>query len=344
MLLLIIITLLKFLLIIIPLLIIIAYLTLLERKLIASIQNRKGPNIVGVYGLLQPLADGLKLFLKEIIIPSYSNPILFLLAPILTFALSLVHWVVIPISGISISNTNFDLLYILGISSLGIYGIILAGWSSNSKYALLGALRSTAQMISYEVFIGLLFIIIIMFSGSLNLIEIIFNQRHLWYIFPLFPVAILLFISILAETNRAPFDLPEAEAELVAGYNIEYSGMGFALFFLGEYSNMILMSLLMSILFLGGWYPLVDIPCSCFFKIPEIFWISIKVLFFLYLFILIRASLPRYRYDQLMKLGWKVFLPISLILVVFYSLFFLRDGPWIYSDYNLFVDWWTGMI
>lgn len=323
-------TTLKFILIVLPLLISIAFLTLLERKFIASIQNRKGPNIVGTFGILQPLADGLKLFLKEIIIPSYANPFLFILAPILTFSLSLVSWVVIPINGISISNTNFDLLYILAISSLSIYGIILAGWASNSKYALLGALRSTAQMISYEVFIGLLFIILILFSGSLNLIEIMFNQSNLWYFFPLFPVCTLLFISILAETNRAPFDLPEAEAELVAGYNIEYSGICFALFFLGEYSNMILMSLLMTILFLGGWHMMgpIYVLLILSFCIPQIVWLSLKVLFFLSLFIIIRAVLPRYRYDQLMMLGWKIFLPLSLSYLLLYIIFMYMFFIW----------------
>ena len=321
-------TLIKILTIFIPLLITIAYLTLFERKIIASIQNRTGPSIVGVWGLLQPLADGLKLFLKEIILPNgdkIKKPWLligrdlkglFWLSPILTFFFSIILWAVIPLNGISISNINFDLLFILGISSVSIYGIILAGWASNSKYALLGALRSTAQMISYEVYIGLLFIIVIMYSGTFNLIQIVYLQSSIIYIIPLCPIWLIFFISILAETNRSPFDLPEAEAELVAGYNVEYSGMGFGLFFLGEYSNMIFMSVLTSILFLGGWNPLI----SSLDIIPNVFWLSLKTLFFLYLFILVRAALPRYRYDQLMVLGWKVFLPLSLGFVLLYSL------------------------
>jgi NADH-quinone oxidoreductase subunit H len=301
----------KMLTIIVPLLIAIAYLTLLERKVIASVQRRKGPNMVGLFGLLQPLADGLKLFLKETIIPNQANKILFLFSPILTFALSLLGWLVIPFNlNVVYINLNIGILYILAISSLGVYGIIISGWASNSKYALLGALRSSAQMISYEVSMGLIIIPVILCSGSINFDYIIMYQKYVWYFIPLLFSFLMFFISVLAETNRAPFDLPEAEAELVAGYNVEYSGMGFALFFLGEYSNMILMSALTAILFFGGWSSYLYI---FFFNF---FFFGFKVIFFLFLFILVRAALPRYRYDQLMRLGWKVFLPFSLGLVI----------------------------
>lgn len=305
----------KYITLIIPILICVAYLTLMERKVIGSVQRRKGPNVVGMGGLLQPLSDGLKLFLKETIIPSHANRFLFVIAPAITFTLSLLGWTAIPFSDTSvISNINVGVLYLFAISSLGVYGIIIAGWASNSKYAFLGCLRSAAQMISYEVSIGLIIISVLLCVGSLNLIDIVEAQEDLWFIFSLFPSFIMFFISALAETNRPPFDLPEAEAELVSGYNVEYSSMTFALFFLGEYSNIILMSSLTVILFFGGWLP----PCNIifFYLFPGVFWFGIKVLFFLFVFIWVRASLPRYRYDQLMRLGWKVFLPLSLGWVV----------------------------
>lgn len=310
------ITLCKILGLVLPLLISVAYLTLLERKVIAAMQQRKGPNVVGVFGLLQPLADGLKLLLKETILPSRANTFIFLLAPILTFMLSLVSWAVIPISdGMVIADLNVGLLYILSISSLGVYGIITSGWSSNSKYAFLGGLRSAAQMVSYEVSMGLIVIAVLLCAGSLNLTTIVRSQETIWYCIPLFPMFVMFFISILAETNRSPFDLPEAEAELVAGYNVEYSAMGFALFFLGEYANMILMCSMCTLLFLGGWLPPIDvIP---FTLIPGTVWFGFKVVFLLFTFIWVRATFPRYRYDQLMRLGWKIFLPFSLGWVVF---------------------------
>lgn len=301
--------------IIIPLLIAIAYLTLTERKILSAIQIRKGPNVVGIYGILQPLADGLKLLLKETIIPNRANTIIFIIAPIITFTLSLINWTIIPFDkNLVLTDINIGVLYIFAISSLGVYGIITSGWSSNSKYAFLGSLRSASQMISYEVSIGLIIVCVLLLSNSLNLTTIVKSQEQIWYVIPLFPLFIIFFISILAETNRPPFDLPEAEAELVSGYNVEYSGMGFALFFLGEYGNIILMSSFTVILFFGGWNPLINIPF-----ISNLFWFSFKVLFFIYLFILIRATYPRYRYDQLMRLGWKIFLPISLAWVIFLS-------------------------
>ncbi len=302
--------------IIVPLLIAVAYLTLAERKVMASMQRRKGPNVVGPFGLLQPLADGLKLLVKEPVLPSNANTVLFAAAPIITFLLSLISWAVIPFGyGLVLSDLNVGILYVFAISSLGVYGIILAGWASNSKYAFLGALRSAAQMVSYEVSIGLIIITVLLCVGSLNMSEIVMAQANMWYGLPLFPLLVLFFISALAETNRAPFDLPEAEAELVAGYNVEYSSMGFALFFLGEYANMILMSSICSILFLGGWLPPLNI--SIFYWIPSGFWLGLKISFFLFLFIWVRAAFPRYRYDQLMRLGWKVFLPLSLACVIF---------------------------
>jgi NADH-quinone oxidoreductase subunit H len=279
-------------------------------------QLRKGPNVNGPFGLLQPLCDGVKLMFKEVIIPTNANKFLFLLAPVITFVLALIGWAVVPFSeNFVIADINVGVIYILAASSLGVYGIIIAGWSSNSKYAFLGAIRSSAQMISYEVSIGLIIINVILLSGSLNLTEIILAQKDMWYVFPLFPVFILFFISILAETNRLPFDLPEAESELVAGYNVEYSSMPFAMFFLGEYANMILMSAMAVILFLGGWLP----PVEALSFIPGVIWFLIKILFLLFCFIWVRASLPRYRYDQLMRLGWKVFLPLSLLSVVLTS-------------------------
>ena len=276
-----------------------------------SIQRRRGPNVIGYLGLLQPLADGLKLFVKETILPSNANTFIFLLAPILTFVLSLLGWAVIPFGdGIVLSDINVGLLYLFAVSSLSVYGILLSGWASNSKYAFLGSIRSAAQMISYEVSIGFIVVTVVLCAGSFNLSEITLAQQNVWYIFPLLPMFFLFVVSALAETNRHPFDLPEAEAELVSGYNVEYSAMGFALFFLGEYANMLLMGSLISTLFLGGWLP----PFSIipFTLLPGPVWLALKICFFVVLFSWIRAALPRYRYDQLMELGWKTFLPLSL--------------------------------
>jgi NADH-quinone oxidoreductase subunit H len=285
----------------------------MERKVIAAMQMRKGPNVVGPFGLLQPLADGVKLMSKEMLLPTESNKALFILAPVITFTLAMIGWAVIPIDeGMALANINVGVLYLLAISSLGVYGIIIAGWASNSKYPFLGAIRSAAQMVSYEVSIGLVIITVLLVAGSLNLSEIVEAQGKMWNIIPLFPMFIIFFISILAETNRHPFDLPEAEAELVAGYNVEYSSMTFAMFFLGEYANMILMSSIATILFLGGWLP----PHYTLSFIPGFIWFVLKVVFCLFVFIWARAALPRYRYDQLMRLGWKVFLPLSLLGVV----------------------------
>nr|YP_010338819.1 NADH dehydrogenase subunit 1 [Glaucosphaera vacuolata]UNJ18769.1 NADH dehydrogenase subunit 1 [Glaucosphaera vacuolata] len=306
----------KFLFMLIPLLIAVAYMTLAERKVMAAMQSRKGPNVVGIFGLLQPLSDGLKLFVKEMVLPSSANLIIFILAPILTFFLALLSWCIIPFNeGMLFADISIGVLYLLAISSLGVYGIITAGWSSNSKYAFLGSLRSAAQMVSYEISIGLILISVLLCAGSLNLTQIVLAQQSVWYCVPLFPLFIMFFISSLAETNRAPFDLPEAEAELVAGYNVEYSAMGFALFFLGEYANMILMSSLGTIFFLGGWLPLLNF--TVFYWIPGSIWFGLKTTFLLFIFIWVRAAFPRYRYDQLMYLGWKVFLPFSCGWVVF---------------------------
>ena len=304
-------TLLYFLSLILPLLIAVAFFTLIERQILAAIQRRQGPNVIGFYGLLQALADGLKLFLKETVLPKSSNIIIFVLAPVFTFALALSGWIIVPFGdGFALSNLNVGLLYIFAISSLSVHSVIMAGWSSNSKYAFLGALRSAAQMISYEVSMGITIVSVILLTGSLNLNDIVVAQKNLWFCIPLLPMFIIFFICALAETNRHPFDLPEAEAELVSGYNVEYSAMSFALFFLAEYSNIILMCSMTVILFLGGWYPLLNFwP---FFYIPGTIWFALKTLFFIFLFILVRGTLPRYRYDQLMRLGWKVFLPISL--------------------------------
>jgi len=299
----------KILLIVLPLLISVAYFTLAERKILGAIQRRRGPNVVGVYGLLQPLVDGFKLLVKETIIPSNADKFVFIISPIITFVISLMGWVIIPYDKYSLlSELNIGVLYLFAVSSLGVYGIIMSGWSSNSKYAFLGALRSAAQMVSYEVSIGFIIVTIIVCCGSFNLQVIIESQKNIWFVIPFFPLFLMFFISALAETNRHPFDLPEAEAELVSGYNVEYSAMGFALFSLGEYSNMLLMSSINVILFFGGWLPIF----SFLEFIPSSIWFGLKVCFFVILFIWMRAVLPRYRYDQLMGLGWKVFLPISL--------------------------------
>jgi NADH-quinone oxidoreductase subunit H len=318
----------KIFIIILPLLGAVAYLTLMERKVIASMQLRKGPNVVGPFGLLQPIADGLKLLLKEIIIPSKANKFLFFLAPIITFVLALIGWAVIPFSeNFVVANLNIGVVYLLATSSLGVYGIIIAGWASNSKYAFLGAIRSSAQMISYEISIGLIIISVVLMAGSLNLSEIVLAQKNGWYVVSMFPMFVLFFVSALAETNRHPFDLPEAEAELVAGYNVEYSSMAFAMFFLGEYANMILISSVASILFLGGWLPICNHPFCL--AIPGFVWLMLKVIFLLFCFIWVRATLPRYRYDQLMRLGWKVFLPISLVWVVGVATYLVYFQPFL---------------
>jgi NADH-quinone oxidoreductase subunit H len=301
--------------IVVPLLLAVAWLTYAERKVIAAMQLRKGPNVVGPFGLLQPIADGLKLLLKETVIPTRANKVVFIAAPMVTFSLSLVAWAVIPFGeGLVVADINVGILYLFAISSLGVYGIIMSGWASNSKYAFLGALRSAAQMVSYEISIGFVIISVLLCVGSLNLSDIVRAQKTVWFFLPLLPMFVVFFISALAETNRAPFDLPEAEAELVAGYNVEYSSMAFALFFLGEYANMILMSAMTSVLFLGGWLPPFDVaPLNW---IPGPVWFALKIALVLFCFLWVRATFPRYRYDQLMRLGWKVFLPISLFWVV----------------------------
>ena len=302
----------KIIIFIIPLLIGVAYFTLVERKVLSSIQRRKGPNVVGTFGILQPLADGLKLFSKETILPGNADKELFLFAPVLAFFLSLMGWVVIPFgTGKFFVEINLSILYLLAISSLSVYSIIISGWASNSKYAFLGALRSAAQMISYELSIGFIIANICLLTNSFNLIEIIENQKGNWYVLTISPLFLMFFICMLAETNRHPFDLPEAESELVSGYNVEYSAMGFALFFLGEYSNMLLMSAFISILFLGGF--------DMIFFNENSLWLSIKICFFVILFILVRGILPRYRYDQLMRLGWKIFLPINILYLFIIS-------------------------
>ncbi len=305
--------------IIIPILLSVAYLTLAERKVIGAMQQRRGPNVVGPFGLLQPIADGVKLFLKETVIPASANRGVFVAAPCITFILALVAWAVIPFDyQMVLADINVGILYLFAISSLGVYGILMAGWASNSRYAFLGAMRSAAQMISYEVSMGFVIITVLLCVGSLNLSDIVTAQKgdygmFNWFVFPLFPMAVIFFISTLAETNRHPFDLPEAEAELVAGYNVEYSAMTFALFFLGEYANMILMSAMTALLFLGGWLP--PIASYPFDAVPGPIWLALKIAFCLFIFLWVRATFPRYRYDQLMRLGWKVFLPISLAAV-----------------------------
>ncbi len=299
----------------VPVLIAVAYLTYAERKVMAAMQLRKGPNVVGPFGLLQPFADALKMLTKETIIPSGANRVLFIMAPMLTFILAMLAWAVIPVAdGWAIADINVGILYLFAISSLGVYGIIIAGWASNSKYAFLGALRSAAQMVSYEVSMGFVLVSVLLCVGSLNLTDIVRAQSKIWFFIPLFPMFIIFFISGLAETNRAPFDLPEGESEIVAGFFVEYSSMSFGLFFLGEYANMILMSAMTSILFLGGWLPPVNL--APFNWIPGPLWLILKICVCLFTFIWVRATFPRYRYDQLMRLGWKVFLPFSLFWLV----------------------------
>jgi NADH-quinone oxidoreductase subunit H len=320
------------------LLLTIALTTLLERKVMGSVQRRRGPNVAGLFGFLQPIADGLKLFLKEIILPTNANIFLYLIAPVFTLFSSILLWLVIPFNKtVVLLDTPYSMLFLLAISSLAVYGIIFSGWASNSKYAFLGGLRSSAQMISYEVCISFVWLVISLLGESLNLCDIVKKQEEsCWFILPLFPLFIIFFIIILAETNRAPFDLPEAEAELVAGYNVEYSSIAFALFFLGEYANMALMSALCSLFFLGGWLPLFAIPFS-----PYI-WFGLKVTFNLFIFIWVRATLPRYRYDQLMKLGRKKLMPLTIIFVLFVVLlmFFIKSYTVIFSlvhiDFNVF--------
>ena len=310
---------LQILVIVLPLLIAVAYLTYAERKVIGAIQLRKGPNVVGPFGLLQPLADGAKLFLKETILPTGANKAVFIVAPMMTFILALVAWAVMPFDeGWVLADINVGILYLFAISSLGVYGIIMSGWASNSKYAFLGGLRSAAQMVSYEVSMGFVMIAVLVTVGSLNLSDIVLKQKEtVWFIIPHLPMFVIFVVSALAETNRAPFDLPESESELVAGYNVEYSAMTFALFFLGEYANMILMSATTTVLFLGGWLPPIDI--APFNWIPGVVWFALKIAMVLFIFLWVRATFPRYRYDQLMRLGWKVFLPFSLFWLVLTS-------------------------
>jgi len=299
----------------VPILVSVALIVWLDRRVWGLVQKRKGPNVVGPFGLLQTLADALKYIFKEIIIPASANKAVFILAPIVTMTLALVAWAVIPMSEeLVLSDINVGILYLFAVSSLGVYGIIMGGWASNSKYPFLGAIRSAAQMVSYEVSIGIIIINVLLCVGSLNLKDIVLAQKELWYVIPLFPMFVIFFISALAETNRPPFDLPEAEAELVAGYQTEYSGMMYAMFWLGEYANILLMCAMGSILFLGGWLPIIDIyPINI---IPAPIWMILKILFLFFFFALIKAIVPRYRYDQLMRLGWKIFLPFSLIYLV----------------------------
>ena len=315
----------KILYVLIPVLVSVAMIVWLDRRIWAFVQKRRGPNVVGPFGLFQTLADALKYIFKEIIIPASSNKIIFILAPIVTMTLALIAWAVIPFSeDYVLADINVGILYIFAISSLGVYGIIMGGWASNSKYPFLGSIRSAAQMVSYEVSIGVIIINVLLCVGSLNLNDIVLAQEKIWFVIPLFPMFVIFFISSLAETNRPPFDLPEAEAELVAGYQTEYSGMMYAMFWLGEYANILLMCALGSILFLGGWLAPMDIPL--FDIVPPPVWLILKILFLFVLFALIKAIVPRYRYDQLMRLGWKVFLPFSLIWVV------LTSGYLLYFD------------
>ena len=318
----------KILFLLLPILVSVALIVWFDRRIWAFVQKRKGLNVVGPFGLLQTLADALKYLFKEIIIPASANKVIFILAPIITLTLSLIAWAVIPFSSeMVLSNINVGILYLFAVSSLGVYGIIMGGWASNSKYPFLGAIRSAAQMISYEVSIGIIIVNVLLCVGSLNLSEIVIAQENVWFILPLFPMFVVFFISILAETNRPPFDLPEAESELVAGYQTEYSGMMYAMFWLGEYANILLLCALGSILFLGGWLSPVDI--FPFNALPGIFWMMIKILFIFVLVSLVKATVPRYRFDQLMRLGWKIFLPLSLFWVVLTAsfLFFLDMLP-----------------
>ncbi len=305
-----------------PVLVSVALIVWLDRRVWAYVQKRKGPNVVGPFGILQTLADALKFILKEIIIPASANKVIFILAPITTLTLALIAWAVIPFSNeMILANINVGILYLFAVSSLSVYGIIMGGWASNSKYPFLGAIRSAAQMVSYEVSIGIIIINVLLCVGSLNLNDIVLAQKNVWFIFPLFPMFVVFFISALAETNRPPFDLPEAESELVAGYQTEYSGMMYAMFWLGEYANILLMCAMGSILFLGGWLPIIDLyPINL---IPAPIWMIAKILFLFFLFALIKAIVPRYRYDQLMRLGWKIFLPFSLFYLVLTAGFFL---------------------
>ena len=305
----------KILFLLVPILVSVAMIVWLDRRVWGLVQKRKGPNVVGPFGLLQTLADALKYIFKEIIIPASANKVVFILAPIVTMTLALVAWAVIPMSEeLVLSDINVGVLYLFAVSSLGVYGIIMGGWASNSKYPFLGAIRSAAQMVSYEVSIGIIIINVLLCVGSLNLKDIVLAQQELWYVIPLFPMFVIFFISALAETNRPPFDLPEAEAELVAGYQTEYSGMMYAMFWLGEYANILLMCALGSILFLGGWLSPIDL--YPFNLVPGAIWLILKILLLFILFALVKAVVPRYRYDQLMRLGWKIFLPFSLIYVV----------------------------
>jgi len=299
----------------VPVLVSVAMVVWLDRRIWAFVQKRQGPNVVGPFGLFQSLADALKYIFKEVIIPSSSNKVIFILAPIVTMTLALISWAVIPFSATQVlADINVGILYLFAVSSLGVYGIIMGGWASNSKYPFLGAIRSAAQMISYEVSIGVIIINVLLCVGSLNLNDIVIAQKNLWFVIPLFPMFVIFFISALAETNRPPFDLPEAEAELVAGYQTEYSGMMYAMFWLGEYANILLMCAMGAVLFLGGW--LSPIELYPFNLIPGAFWLVFKILFLFFLFALVKAIVPRYRYDQLMRLGWKIFLPLSLTWVV----------------------------
>ena len=305
----------KILFLLVPVLVSVAMIVWLDRRVWAFVQKRQGPNVVGPFGLLQSLADALKYIFKEIIIPSSSNKIIFILAPIVTMTLALIAWAVIPFSTTQVlADINVGILYLFAVSSLGVYGIIMGGWASNSKYPFLGAIRSAAQMVSYEVSIGVIIINVLLCVGSLNLNDIVLAQQKIWFVIPLFPMFVIFFISALAETNRPPFDLPEAEAELVAGYQTEYSGMMYAMFWLGEYANILLMCAMGSILFLGGWLSPIEI--YPFTLIPSAVWLILKILLLFFLFALVKAIVPRYRYDQLMRLGWKIFLPFSLVWVV----------------------------
>ena len=310
----------KIIFLLVPILVSVAMIVWLDRRVWGLVQKRRGPNVVGPFGLFQTLADALKYIFKEIIIPASANKVVFILAPIVTMTLALVAWAVIPMSEeLVLSDINVGVLYLFAVSSLGVYGIIMGGWASNSKYPFLGAIRSAAQMVSYEVSIGIIIINVLLCVGSLNLKDIVLAQKELWYVIPLFPMFVIFFISALAETNRPPFDLPEAEAELVAGYQTEYSGMMYAMFWLGEYANILLMCAMGAIVFLGGWLPIMDIyPLNL---IPAPIWMILKILFLFLLFALIKAIVPRYRYDQLMRLGWKIFLPFSLIYLVFTASF-----------------------